>query len=159
MVTPTNETRTQVAFPSDEFFQALADRMNSQEAKYKKIGWVDLRLGVRVLPDDTFREEKLYGLVFDTYTCEQAREIAAPTEVEAECVVEGPYWAWKEMFENIATHGKADATHTFNYLTLTEWPLKLTGEDQLGIDKVFRYNFSLQLFWEEAAELDITYPA
>jgi hypothetical protein len=154
-----SETRTAVLFPSEGFFQALAERMNAQEAKYKKVGWVDLRLAVRILPDDNFREEQLYGLVFDTYSCELARAIQQPADIEAECVVEGPYWAWKEMFENILTHGKADPTHTFNYLTLTEWPLKLTGEDQLGIDKVFRYNFSLQLFWEEAAGLDVRFAA
>jgi hypothetical protein len=157
MGTPASETRARVAFPSEAFFQALAERMNGDEPKYKKVGWVDLRLAVRVLPDDAFREEKVYGLVFDTYSCEEARQIGAPEEIEAECVVEGPYWAWKEMFQNISENGKADTKHTFNYLTLTEWPLKLTGEDQLGIDKVFRFNFSLQLFWEEAAELEISY--
>jgi|SRR5581483_1574986 len=157
MITPAGPARTRVTFPSAELFQALVDRMNTQEDRYRRIGWVDLRLGIRILPDDRFRQEKLYVLVFDTYTGEPPREIPAGSEIEADCVVEGPYWAWEEMFRNIAERGKADAAHTLNYLTLTEWPLKLAGDDPLGIDKVFRYHRSLQSFLEEAAELDITF--
>lgn len=148
---------TRVRFPSAEFFAALAAQMNAQEAKYKKVGWMDLRLAIRILPDDNFRSEQLFGLTFDTYSCETARAIGAPAEIDADCVMEGPYWAWKGMFQNICAQGKADPKHTFNYLTLTQWPLKLTGGEQLGVDKVFRFNFSLQLFLEEAAALAIDF--
>ena len=73
-------------------------------------------------------------------------------------MLEGEYAAWKEMVENIRQHGHADRTHTLNYLTLPDWPLRLApldeSQDQLDVDRFYRYNESLQEFFNEAAAVD-----
>ena len=73
-------------------------------------------------------------------------------------ILEGDYAAWKEMVENIHQNGHADLTHTLNYLTLPDWPLRLVpvdeGEGQLDVDRFYRYNQTLQEFFDEAAALE-----
>jgi hypothetical protein len=61
------------------------------------------------------------------------------------------------MVENIRRHGHADLTHTLNYLTLPDWPLRLiptADDDQLDVDRFYRYNESLQQFFDEAAGVE-----
>src|SRR5262249_7358031 len=71
--------------------------------------------------------------------------------------------AWKEMIESIRTHGAADLTHTLNYLTLPDWPLRLVAvneeEGQLDIDRFYRYQESLQAFFDEAAAVETRFAA
>ena len=47
------------------------------------------------------------------------------------------------MVENISQNGHADLSHTLNYLTLPDWPLRLVpvddGEGQLDVDRFYRY--------------------
>jgi hypothetical protein len=65
---------------------------------------------------------------------------------------------WREMVENIRRHGHADLTHTLNYLTLPDWPLHLVPVDdiegQLDVDRFYRYNETLQEFFDEAAAVE-----
>lgn len=144
-------------FPSLEFFQALQRRMNEQTDKYKKIGTMDFRLVLRIgAPPGAFRAEQ-YGFVFADYWCEEVRALGDPAAFGAECTIDGPYEAWKEMFENIVAHGRADTKHTLNRLILLERPLRATGDDQTAVDKVYRYQYSLQTFLEEAAALPVEF--
>jgi hypothetical protein len=57
------------------------------------------------------------------------------------------------MLENIRRNGHADLTHTLNYLTLPDWPFRLVpvdeGEGQLDVDRFYRYNETLQEFFDE----------
>ena len=68
------------------------------------------------------------------------------------------YGAWKEMVESIRHHHGADLSHTLNSLTLPDWPLRLVPLDeeagQLDVDRFYRYNQSLQEFFDEAAAVD-----
>jgi len=78
-------------------------------------------------------------------------------------ILEGDYAAWKEMIESIRTHGSADLTHTLNYLTLPDWPLRLVAvneeEGQLDVDRFYRYQESLQAFFDEAAAVETRFAA
>lgn len=141
-------------FPSLGFFQALQARMNEHEARYRAIGIMDLYLGVRILPEGVFRKTALYALLFDGYSCEKVEELASASERDLDVVIEGPYGAWKGMFQNIQANGKADTRHTLNHLTMLDDPLRTVGSDQSRVDKVYRYNFSLQSFLNEAAGLE-----
>jgi hypothetical protein len=62
------------------------------------------------------------------------------------------------MIENIRAHGRADLTHTLNYLTLPDWPLRIVPLDhaagQLDADRFYRYIESLQAFFDEAGRLE-----
>jgi hypothetical protein len=80
---------------------------------------------------------------------------SAPIPGKHPVVLEGEIEAWKEMVENIQAHGAADLTHTLNYLTLPDWPLRLvpaSAEGQLDVDRFYRYIETLQEFFNEAAD-------
>jgi hypothetical protein len=145
-------------FPSLAWFRRLAERMAAQPEKYTQLGTVDITLvpGI-VFPNG---QTELYSLTFQRYGCERVEgpvsrdAISGPHPV----ILEGEYAAWKEMVENIRRHGRADLQHTLNYLTLPDWPFHLVAVDedggQLDIDRFYRYNESLQQFFDEAAAVD-----
>jgi hypothetical protein len=143
-------------FPSVDWFQLLADVMDREPDTHRRLGVIDITLVVKVdLPGQ--RSER-YCLVFDGYRCTAVRRLADgdPIPGKHPVVIEGELGAWKEMIENIQTHGAADLTHTLNYLTLPDWPLRLvpaSEDDQLDVDRFYRYNQSLQEFFDGAARL------
>jgi hypothetical protein len=147
-------------FPSVEWFRMLAERMTAQPEKYRKLGAVDLLLFPRVVfPDggvETFR------LAFRGHGCTVDAVPGAPAGAHA-LVLEGAHEHWREMIDNIRTHGRADLRHTLNYLTLPDWPLRLVpvdeAEGQLATDRFYRYAETLQEFFDEAAGVDTRYAA
>ena len=142
-----------VAFPSIDWFEALRQSMLAHHEKYQKLGSVDVTL----VPTITFpvgRVER-YALVFEAHDSVAVRQIASAEDlVGPRVVIEGDYGVWREMVENIRAYGGADLQHTLNYLTLPDWPLRVTsssGPDLLGVDRFYRYQESLQEFFNEAA--------
>jgi len=146
-----------ITFPSIQFFQALAYRMNTAEVKYRAIGFMDLEMGIRVLADGPVKQPRLFTLTFEGYGCEKVREAGAGEQPDMDFVLEGRYSAWKEMFENIQRNGKADTKHTLNHLTMLDDPLRAVGPDQSRIDKLYRFNYSLQMFLDEAVGVPTKY--
>jgi hypothetical protein len=150
-------------FPSIAWFQRLADAMAAQPEKYRKLGPLDLTLIVRVVyPDGT---DERYALEFDGACCVAITRLTGASAVRGRhpVILEGDYAAWKEMIESIRTHGGADLTHTLNYLTLPDWPLRLVAVDenqgQLDIDRFYRHQESLQAFFDEAAAVETRFAA
>ena len=145
-------------FPSLGWFRALADRMAAQPEKYRRLGAMDLTLVPRITFHDGRAE--LYSLAFESHRCRAVErpESTAAIRGRHPVVLEGAYAAWREMVENIRRNGRADLTHTLNYLTLPDWPFRLLpvdeGEGQLDVDRFYRYNESLQEFFDETAGVD-----
>ena len=54
-------------------------------------------------------------------------------------------------------NGRADLQHTLNYLTFPDDPMRVTGSDQLETDAFYRYNESLQRFFDGAASVPTSY--
>lgn len=146
-------------FPSVGWFRALADRMAAQPEKYRRLGAMDLTLVPRIVFPDGHAE--LYSLAFEGHRCAAVERLESAAAIRGRhpVVLEGEYAAWREMLENIHRHGRADLTHTLNYLTLPDWPLRLLpvdeeGEGQLDVDRFYRYNETLQEFFDETASVD-----
>jgi hypothetical protein len=155
MTTPT--------FPSVVWFQCLADAMAAQPEKYRKLGPLDLTLIVRVVyPDGS---DQRHAIEFDGTRCVAITDLTGTSKVRGRhpVMLEGEYAAWKEMLESIRTHGGADLTHTLNYLTLPDWPLRLAAVNeengQLDVDRFYRYQESLQAFFDEAAAVETRFAA
>lgn len=144
-------------FPSLGWFHALAERMAARPEKYRKLGALDLTLVPRIIFPDGRSES--YRLEFHGHGCRAVTTLASG-EVPRDghpVVLEGEYVAWREMVDNIRRHGRADLTHTLNYLTLPDWPLRLiaAGDDgQLDVDRFYRYNETLQEFFDDAAAVE-----
>jgi hypothetical protein len=150
-------------FPSVAWFERLADRMAGQADKYTRLGTLDITLVPRIVFPDGHAE--LYSLSFQCYACERVEHPGSVGEIAGRhpVIMEGEYAAWKEMVENIRAHGHADLQHTLNYLTLPDWPFRLSpvdeGEGQLDVDRFYRYNESLQAFFDEAAAVETDFAA
>ena len=149
-------------FPSVGWFRALADRMAASPEKYRKLGALDLTLLPRITFPDGHAE--LFSLAFEGNRCRAVERVERPDAIGARhpVILEGEYAAWREMIENIRRHGHADLNHTLNYLTLPDWPLRLVAvgeDDQLDVDRFYRYNETLQEFFDEAARVETRFVA
>jgi hypothetical protein len=66
--------------------------------------------------------------------------------------------AWVEMLENIRQHNGADVTHSLNTLTHFGERLQLLYDDPDNRDKFFRFQESIQEFFDLAYSLELTFP-
>jgi hypothetical protein len=145
-------------FPSVGWFRAVADRMAVQPEKYRKLGAMDLTLVPRITFPDGHAE--VYSLAFEGHRCRAVERLESADAVRGRhpVVLEGEYAAWREMLENIRRNRRADLTHSLNYLTLPDWPFRLVAVDedagQLDVDRFYRYNETLQEFFDETAQVD-----
>ena len=146
---------TKISFPSKQWFEALARRMTTDTAAFQKLGPVDCTMVVKV---DTHKRQRCIGISFEAFRVKSIRELesmhAAPLN---HFVIEGPLHAWREMIENVRANGGPDREHTLNYLTFPDDPLRVTGPSQLEIDAFYRYNESLQRFFNGAANVPTSF--
>lgn len=138
-----------IPFPSADWFRALAVAMERAAERYRRLGTIDLVLVAKI---DSADGSECYELTFAGYRCTAVRRLASPAEASPSAVVlEGPDEAWRGMIRSIEHEGKADLAHTLNTLTLADVPMRLVAEDQLAIDAFYRFQETLQQFFDEAA--------
>lgn len=140
-------------FPTAEWFQALESQAAQNVETFRRLGFCDATVGIKVLAGNGFGEDRGFVLRFDGYRCKAVEEVAEPGKV-SDFVLEGKYGAWKEMIENIKANGGPDLNHTLNYLTLPGDPITVTARDQLKQDLFFRYNSTLQEFFNGAQHVE-----
>jgi hypothetical protein len=144
-------------FPSTQWFEALAHRMVQEEAAYRELGSIDCTMVVKV---DAAESPDLYEVAFEGFTVRSVRRLVRLEDAAPEhFVIEASLDTWREMIENIRAHAGPDLTHTLNYLTFPDEPMRVTGPDQLEVDAFYRYNQSLQRFFNGAADLPTAYAA
>ncbi len=142
-------------FPSVEWFELLARQMDDKCEAYRVLGACDCCMVVKVALAD---EVRLIEVKFNGYAAESVRELDKIEDAQPEhFVVEATLDAWREMIENIRSRGEPDLEHTLNYLTFPDDPMLVDGPDQLMIDAFYRYNQSLQLFFNGAAAFATDY--
>jgi len=132
------------------FFSALAKEMNGHPERFEPLGDIDLDLALIIrLPVDAFRVR----LLFQGIRCENVTQVGEGDEETADCWLEGDLDAWQAMVDNIRAEGQATGEHTLNSLTLVGERIAIKGADPMGIDRFFRFNQTLQTFFDGAAEL------
>jgi hypothetical protein len=135
-------------FPSTDWFLALKSRMDEDAQRYRRLGTVDIVLVVKI----EGAEDPLFEIAFQGYRCTGIRRLASIGEAAPGAVVlEGSLATWREMLEAIRHNGKADLPHTLNTLTLADVPMRVTAANQLDVDRFYRYQETLQEFFDEAA--------
>ncbi|HJM75484.1 MAG TPA: hypothetical protein QGI71_06450 [Dehalococcoidia bacterium] len=137
-----------ITFPSVEWFQALADMANEDE-QFKKYGRMNADVGFKV-------GDKSYSVTFDVLTVTDVREIDEAELIHADFVIDIPADRWQGMLEDIKANGLATSEWTLNTLDLVlDEPIHANlADDGFAADKFFRYNPSLQRFFDNAAQLD-----
>jgi len=137
-----------VMFPSVEWFEALGERVAKDKKEFRRLGYFDANVGIKI--DANGAGSRSYVISFEDYGVKDVRasdELGKGTDF----TIEGSLDAWSDMVRNIREHGEPDLDHTLNRLTMAGVPLKVVAEDQLKADIFYRFNQSIQAFFNEAA--------
>jgi hypothetical protein len=137
------------AFPSLEWFEAVKDLVNQDEA-FRRLGTVDARVGVKV-------GETIYELTFEAFECAGVREIGPEDLRDCDFWLEQEPEAWDEMISNIQQNGKADLSHTLNTIDLTRPDGFARSYDGYRRDAFYRFNQSLQHFFDISSRLETAF--
>ena len=138
-----------IVFPSLEWFEALQGLVN-QDTGYRRFGTVDATMGVKV-------EDRVFVVSFEAFECKAVRVGTEYDLINVDFFLEMTREAWRTMIEDIKTNGGAGAGQTLVSLDmLHEISNNATG-DQLRADMFFRYNQSLQHFFDLSANLNTVY--
>ena len=142
-------TADPIVFPSLDWFEALKRLVNDDPA-YRQIGTVDAAMGVKVA-------DEVFVVVFEAFQCHSVRAGNEYDLINVDFFIEMETSAWRTMLENIKTNGAAEAGQTLVSLDmLHEISNNATG-DQLRADMFFRYNQSLQHFFDLSANLNTVF--
>ena len=146
-----------VDFPSLAFFQALQTLMRQEEPRFRRLGFIDTTFGVHIVGSNG--QEWRYLLAFEVFECREVKEVADFDLTEIDFVLKGDLAAWVEMIENICRHSGADVTHSLNTLTHFGERLQVLYDDPDNRDKLFRFQESIQEFFDLASSLTLVFPA
>ncbi len=135
-------------FPSTEWFEELA-AITVEDEGYRKFGRLNAVVAFKV-------GETVISVNFDVLNI---HEISAITENEmrdADFVVEMEPDQWRGMLEDIASNGHASLDWTLNTLDLKfDEPIhRNLMEDGFKADMFFRYNPSLQVFFDNVSKIE-----
>lgn len=149
-----------VAFPSRDFFAALAERMNANRARQEQLGYIDCTAVFSISDAGEAGAGRHFRVVFEEFSALAVDEVGADEAAAADFALAGSLATWRAMLESIvAGKGRPALEQTLNYLSHLGTPLKLVAADPLQADLYFRYNQSLQEFFNAACTLDIRYAA
>ncbi len=144
----TQETRVKATFPSIEWFGALRDIVNADEA-YRRIGTCDAVVGIKIPDLETY-----FRLTFEAFEVLDARKASEAEAEDSDFWLEMPYERWKEMVQNIRDNGKADLHHTLNTIDLEDAEGFARSHDGYRRDAFYRFNQSFQHFFDSSAKID-----
>lgn len=137
-----------VMFPSVEWFEALGAHVAEDREKFRRLGYFDADVGIKINANGA--GSRGYVIGFQDYGVKGVRAVDDPVK-SADFTIEGSLDGWSEMIRNIREHGEPDLGHTLNRLTMAGVPLKVVAGDQLKTDIFYRFNQSIQAFFNEAA--------
>ena len=138
-------------FPSVEWFNAIKDIVNA-DANFRQLGTIDTVTGVKV-------GSKVYEITFEAFECTGVKEVNENGLRDMDFWLELPYERWQEMIENIKANGGADLTHTLNTIDLQTPEGFAKSHDGYRVDAFFRFNQSLQDFFNASAKIDTQFAA
>ncbi len=144
-----------VSFPSLAFFQALQTLMRQDEPRFRRLGFIDTTFGVHVVGPNG--QEWCYLLAFEVFDCREVSEVKGFELTAIDFVLKGELSAWSEMLQNIKQHEGADVTHSLNTLTHFGERLTMLYDDPDNRDKFFRFQESLQEFFDLASKLELEF--
>ncbi len=140
-------------FPSTDWLTEVA-QMATHDDTYRKFGRVDALVGIKV-------GERAFRLTFDVFDIREIAEITSDDLRDLDFYLEMEPERWQAMLDNIQEHGHAEGEFTLNSLDL-KLPDGLHQNamgDGYRADKFFRFNESLQRFFDLSAQVRVTSPS
>jgi len=149
-----------LVFPSVAWFERLAALMDERRHRHVHIGTVDCLAQFSMLDIPRRGENWHVQVRFEEYSVVEVKQVEDADAGQADFVLESDADVWQEMVENIAAGaGRPDLEHSLNRLSLPGVPMRLWSEDPLARDLFFRYNQSLQEFWNASAQIETVFTA
>jgi hypothetical protein len=143
-----------VNFPSTEYFEALKQRMATEQEKFRRLGFIDTTFAVRVAQNGRPRN---FVLEFEVFELKKVREVPEVDPKKVDFIIEGDAAVWREMIENIRRNGEADTNHDINTLAHFGDRLHVSYDDPDGHDKLYRFMESIQEFFDLTSQLDVSF--
>ncbi len=128
--------------------------------EFRRLGPVDCTMVVKVdeVGVDEVERSRIFEVVFGAYAVESIRSLESLDAAKPDhFVIEASLETWREMLDNIRANGGPDLEHTLNFLTFPDDPMVVSGPDQLRIDAFYRYNESLQRFFNGSKSIATSY--
>lgn len=144
-----------VAIDRVPFFDALADELNAHPERVLVYGEADMVVDIVVRRPAG--EPLRVRLTFEGLRCDGVTTVEEGT-TGADFSLEGDRAAWEEMFRDIVTNGRATGLWTINSLAMLGGAIERCGTDPMGLDKFFRFNQTLQVFLDGAAQVAVPAP-
>ena len=138
-------------FPSTEWLEAVAD-LAMQDERYRRFGRVDALAGIKV-------GDRMFRLTFDVFDIRDIREITQDELRDLDFYLDMAPERWQAMLESTRENGQAGLEYTLNTLDLKlpdGLAINAVG-DGYRMDKFFRFNGSLQRFFDLSAQIDTTF--
>ena len=136
-------------FPSTEWFQEAADRLNASDS-FERLGNCDAAVGVQV-------GDRCFAITFDAFAITEVAEVRCDAPGDLDFVLLQSPKAWQAMLMNIKANGGADALYTLNSLDLSHSDGLATGEDYTRRDLFYRYNQTFQEYFDMSAQMETTF--
>jgi hypothetical protein len=146
-----------VSFPSFAFFQALQNAMQQEAARFRRLGFIDTTFGIHITTPNG--QNWRYLLAFEVFECREVTEVQDLDLTALDFVITGDLAAWTEMLQNIRQHRGADVTHSLNTLTHFGERMTIAYDDPDNRDKFFRFQESIQEFFNLAYQLELDLPS
>ena len=138
-------------FPSTEWLERVAD-LALHDDVYRRFGRVDAIAGLKV-------GERVFRLTFDAFEIVDIREISPDESRDLDFYLDMEPARWQAMLQSIREYGRAEREFTLNSLDLTlpDGLHQNATADGYRADKFFRFNESLQRFFDLSAQVETTF--
>ncbi|HMO53420.1 MAG TPA: hypothetical protein PJ994_02860 [Tepidiformaceae bacterium] len=138
-------------FPSIEWFRQAADLLEKSDS-YKRLGTCDTEMGIKV-------GDEYFEIDFEAFGVADIKKIDAPRADELDFTLVQSPEAWKAMLDDIKENGHATHEFTLNSLDLRSNEELAIGKDYVRRDAFYRFNQTLQEYFDMSAQMETTYPA
>jgi hypothetical protein len=138
-------------FPSVEWLTTVADLAMADD-RYRRYGRVDALVGIKV-------GDQMYRMTFDVFDIRDIRQITFDDLRDLDFYLEMEPERWQAMLDSIKEHNGAGLEYTLNTLDLKlpdGLAINAVG-DGYRMDKFFRFNESLQRFFDLSAGVETSY--
>ena len=133
-------------FPSVEWFREAADLLAKSDS-FKQFGAADAQMGVQV-------GDKTFKIVFDAFEITDVEEIASPDAADLDFTLVQEPEEWQAMLQNIKDNGQAEHEFTLNSLDLHTEKELAVGKDYNRRDLFYRFNQTIQDYFDMSAKID-----
>jgi hypothetical protein len=143
-----------IKFPSIEYFTALKHQMAAEQARFRRLGFIDTTFGISVTQNGASRN---FVLTFEVFELKDVHEVGQLDLGQLDFAIEGDFAIWRDMIENIQRHGEADTKHDLNTLTHFGEALRISYADPEGHDKLYRFMESIQEFFDMSSKVEVIF--